>query len=383
VAETIDHGKATRLLMDLILNSPTDPLSGLPSNRRHVVEGAMLNEDELRTILHGPHLTFRYMLFTALLAKSVNPVVNARSLQAGWEIEGNPVPGAYDARSLCHKVIVVIEREFLGNRLGGSNEPYLNKPARYQSIELDNPVQKGKFQLLLNLLHKLTEELNAQPDYAIYSLDLAIKLVLELDSRVNTSYEFVSPQISTAEVIDIFSELIERGCEGQSLVIVFCAIMKTRLSDLEITCHPVNQAGSSSNEIGDVDFSSENKVVMCAELKDKEYFPSDLMHAVDKAVAGECSKMLIVEGPRALLSATEDEKTKLSEDISNSGLDVLRIKVDRNWLATHLELLTTNQLLDVIGLLLATTEEIRASSLTINWLNDILSRAGIEYRANS
>ena len=178
--------------MDLILNSPTDPLSGLPSNRRHVVEGAMLNEDELRTILHGPHLTFRYMLFTALLAKSVNPVVNARSLQAGWEIEGNPVPGAYDARSLCHKVIVVIEREFLGNRLGGSNEPYLNKPARYQSIELDNPVQKGKFQLLLNLLHKLTEELNAQPDYAIYSLDLAIKLVLELDSRVNTSYEFVS-----------------------------------------------------------------------------------------------------------------------------------------------------------------------------------------------
>ena len=159
--------------------------------------------------------------------------------------------------------------------------------------------------------------------------------------------------------------------------------MKTRLSDLEITCHPVNQAGSSSNEIGDVDFSSENKVVMCAELKDKEYFPSDLMHAVDKAVAGECSKMLIVEGPRALLSATEDEMTKLSEDISNSGLDVLRIKVDRNWLATHLELLTTNQLLDVIGLLLATTEEIRASSLTINWLNDILSRAGIEYRANS
>ena len=41
--------------------------------------------------------------------------------------------------------------------------------------------------------------------------------------------------------------------------------MKTRLSDLEITCHPVNQAGSSSNEIGDVDFSNEaNERLTCS-----------------------------------------------------------------------------------------------------------------------
>ena len=106
---------------------------------------------------------------------------------------------------------------------------------------------------------KLTEEINAQPDYAIFSLHWAIKLLFELDSRVNTSYELVTPQISTTEVIDIFSNLIDQACEGQSLVIAFGAIMKTRLSDLEITCHPPNQAGSSSNEIGDVDFSKENK----------------------------------------------------------------------------------------------------------------------------
>jgi len=381
MVESIDHAKADQLILKLILGHPSNPLSGLPDTRRRVVQGAMLDVDELRAILHGPHLTFRYMLITALLAKTVNPKIDARSLQAGWESEGKPVPGAYDARSLCHKVIVRIERELLGNRLGGSNEPYLNKPARYQSIELDNPVRRGKDQELLTLLHKLTEEINAQPDYAIFSLHWAIKLLFELDSRVNTSYELVTPQISTTKVIDIFSNLIDQACEGQSLVIAFGAIMKTRLSDLEITCHPPNQAGSSSNEIGDVDFSKENKVVLCAELKDKDYSVSDVMHAVDKAVDGECGKLLIVEGLRGCFLGSEKNMTQLIN--SQSGLDVVFIKVNRDWLTAQLAPLTTNQLRDALELLLATTEEIRASTDTRSWLNEVLRLSEIEIVGNS
>jgi hypothetical protein len=53
------------------------------------------------SILRGPHKTYRYVLVTALLAKSTNKDVDILSLQA----KDNSV-GAYDARSLCHKVIV-------------------------------------------------------------------------------------------------------------------------------------------------------------------------------------------------------------------------------------------------------------------------------------
>ena len=53
------------------------------------------------SILRGSHKTYRYVLVTALLAKSTNKDVDILSLQA----KDNSV-GAYDARSLCHKVIV-------------------------------------------------------------------------------------------------------------------------------------------------------------------------------------------------------------------------------------------------------------------------------------
>ena len=69
------------------------------------------------------------------MAKAVNKEIDALSLQAGDESDG-----AYDARSLCHKVLVPFEREFMPNSLGGSNEPFLNKPARFPRLTPDNAV---------------------------------------------------------------------------------------------------------------------------------------------------------------------------------------------------------------------------------------------------
>lgn len=67
-------------------------------------------------------LTYRYVLPTQLLAKFIDPSLDCRALQAR-----SPRPGAFDARSVCHKVIVPFDRE--NNRvLGGSAEPYLNNP---------------------------------------------------------------------------------------------------------------------------------------------------------------------------------------------------------------------------------------------------------------
>lgn len=77
-------------------------------------------EDEtgelIEKVLRGTHKTYRYILVTALLAKSVNSEIDALSLQAGDDSEGS-----YDARSLCHKVIVPFEREYYPNGIGGSN----------------------------------------------------------------------------------------------------------------------------------------------------------------------------------------------------------------------------------------------------------------------
>src|SRR5260370_12001142 len=92
----------------------------------------------IQQVITGSHLTYRYILITALLAKATNPAINPLAIQALASIAN-----AYDARSLCHSVIVRNEATLLESSLGGSNEPYLNKPARTPFLDKTNPVRAG------------------------------------------------------------------------------------------------------------------------------------------------------------------------------------------------------------------------------------------------
>ena len=83
-------------------------------------------KDFIDYVIDNTHLTYKYVLFTALLFKSTDESINALCLQ-----KQSTLPGAYDARTVCHKVIVPFEMETLKKALGGSNEPFLNKPARF------------------------------------------------------------------------------------------------------------------------------------------------------------------------------------------------------------------------------------------------------------
>ena len=98
----------------------------------------------ISSVLYDNHKTYRYVLVTALLAKSTNGAINALSLQ-----KGDGSNGRYDARSLCHKVIVPFETIKLPGCLGNSNEPFLNKPARFEYISLDNAVRRGHDKVIL------------------------------------------------------------------------------------------------------------------------------------------------------------------------------------------------------------------------------------------
>lgn len=90
--------------------------------------------NEINQVLSGNHLTFKYIMMTALLSKASFPRINPLCLQ-----KGSSLKGSYDARSICHNVLVPFEREKLSNALGGSNEPFLNKPARFKELDVSNP----------------------------------------------------------------------------------------------------------------------------------------------------------------------------------------------------------------------------------------------------
>lgn len=50
--------------------------------------------------IDNTHLTYKYVLFTAILSKETDESINPLCLQKKSEL-----PGAYDARTVCHKVI--------------------------------------------------------------------------------------------------------------------------------------------------------------------------------------------------------------------------------------------------------------------------------------
>lgn len=134
------------------------------------------------SILRGSHKTYRYVLVTALLAKSTNKDVDILSLQA----KDNSV-GAYDARSLCHKVIVPFERSTYPNSLGGSNEPFLNKPARFQRLSKTNAVRSGNDSETLESLIKILSEIHSKKQAFKY-LSSALYSLQDIYSGIEEKY---------------------------------------------------------------------------------------------------------------------------------------------------------------------------------------------------
>ena len=98
MALSVSGKDAQAMLLWAFENNERCPLDGVNKNICKNIE----------TILHGSHKTYKYILITQLLAKSVNEQINALAIQSGA-----PLEGAFDARSLCHKVIVPFERNFL------------------------------------------------------------------------------------------------------------------------------------------------------------------------------------------------------------------------------------------------------------------------------
>jgi hypothetical protein len=104
----------------------------------------------IENVLGASDVTFKYILVTGYLAKYVNPSAHARAIQVG-----SSLTGAYDARSLCHRVVVGFEKS-KGNLFGLSNEPFVNKPARHPEHDGDNAQLRNK--LGAKTLHNALEQ---------------------------------------------------------------------------------------------------------------------------------------------------------------------------------------------------------------------------------
>ena len=237
----------------------------------------------LKRVILGSHKTYRYVLVTNLLAKAVNSKANALSLQAGA-----PIRGAFDSRTLCHDVVVEFERKNLVNALGASNEPYLNKPARYTHLSKDNAVRRGNDREILNTLIAIAKKVNAGgSNLAFECLSYCFVLlekVIANNELLNTVHTIITP-----DLIDIYryvARYIEESFEGETCAAIVGTVEKQFYSCLKgeyrVEVHKVNECGASSKEVGDIDVFEKDKCFYSIEVKDKAFTVYDVEHAFNK-----------------------------------------------------------------------------------------------------
>ena len=283
-------------------------------------------------VMNGKNcLTYRYIMFTALLAKAVDPSVDILSLQAGDSSEG-----AYDARSLASKVVYKFQSTMLGNVLDGSNnDPLVNKPGRYLRLSPNNAAASGDPQKALQLLCLNLPKVRSCID-ARHCVDYIVSLLLAKKASRETKKEHfdkIANNMSVFNVRKFMSDLLDQGFGGAALVLVTTALYNLQFSadEYRIVAHPANQASTSTRQFSDLDVYFEERPFMGTELKDKPFSSTDVDHAAEIAYNAGAASLLFVAGrqstfasqPPTYFANTREKYAKRGMYVGVASIDVL------------------------------------------------------------
>lgn len=270
-------------------------------------------------ILDGKAKTFKYILVNAALAKAANPDIHYRALQRQSTLEG-----AYDARSLGHDVLVPFEK-LHGERLGGSNEPFVSKPARFPEVHPDNPTRnRDELEVLYTLLQKCEEHAAADKEYPLAFLREVLKAFQELDPR-RVKFDPPPVRLSFEKCKRIIESFLEVSGGGERLVVVSAALLDAIISsfngDMSLKAYPTNWADTYANTAGDIEAFLEEERMMAVEVKDKPLTESDIPHAIMKAKEFEITEYLIIVGA-GISKGNEDRIEDLIENYLDDGFNL-------------------------------------------------------------
>ena len=324
--------------------------------------------NRIENILNGTHKTYKYILVNGLLAKATNNSANPLALQAGSELTG-----AFDARSLCHKVVVQFERNFLHNALGGSNEPFLNKPARFTELSEKNAVRRGKDkESLLSLIHifKNIKTSSTAKKYLACALHSLNERIEKLQSLNESTIKY-SPTL--VEVYEFILSFCGKSFEGETSVLIVATLEKLYHSSLigkySVVAHKVNQSGASSKEVGDIDVFKDQIFKYAIEVKDKDFTSHDITHAFDKIISKRGEKGQFIFGVNASFDSTQVNTTL--KKYSEKGFFTFLMGIFQ-YSRTMLFKIGTINKQNFVDVLILTANEINAKTQTKEWIQELL-----------
>ncbi|MEB3831037.1 restriction endonuclease, SacI family [Phormidium sp. CCY1219] len=264
------------------------------------------------------NIAFKYILVTGTLAKYVNSQIHPRALQASSEL-----PGAYDARSLCHSVVVPFEKT-KGNLFGLSNEPFLSKPARNREHDRSNPLQNKK---LANALHDVLDCINAfSPAEVFRSLVYILRLAKQRSERIiEATIEPEEPNYD--RVIRFVQNFLQEAEGGVRLVAVTGTFLSLLNQEFEVKVYQPKVSDRFARTAGDIEILHQQTLISATECKHRPLTLDDIRHGIRKAKEYGVAEYCFIYAEGLERERESDIQSEIAERRGN--LDILLINIYR------------------------------------------------------
>lgn len=230
---------------------------------------------------------FRYVLVTGILGRCVNSAVHPRALQARSSLRG-----AYDARSLCHRVVVPFEKT-KGNLFGLSNEPFVSKALRHPEHDKDNPQLRNK--QAARDLHDALEMIRLANEQEVYS---ALVYTLRVaKTRASAGKVPAVPGRRTLPLcLEFIAAFLKEAGGGSRLVAVWGALLSLSNEEAEVRVYNPNQSDEFSGTLGDVEVVVNENVISASECKHRPLTLDDVEHGLGKNRIGAEYLFIVAAG---------------------------------------------------------------------------------------
>lgn len=276
----------------------------------------------IRKVLSAKRVASSYILITGLLGKHTCHQVHPRSLQ-----KGSSLPGAYDARSLCHKVVVPFEKT-VGTLWGLSNEPLVGKAARHKEHDKYNP--QLKFKDVAVHLHDVLEYAHTA-DAATVERMLVVALRLSKDLASRRVMPSIEQGANYAQVANFVREFLRETSGGARLVAVTGAFVTLLTEGCNVKVYPPNYSDKFAKTAGDIEVFSSHKLIGAYECKHRPLNLTDVQHGIGKARENGLSDYSFVYAA----GLESGQKDTINKEIAKNA-DELDLPVIDIWMASPL-----------------------------------------------
>lgn len=279
----------------------------------------------VRRVIASSTKSYRYVLPTQLIAKLADPDLDCRCLQAS---RGGP--GAFDARTVAHKVVVPFDQAN-DNVLGGSPEPYVNNPLRVPELsDKYRAAQKnqGDWDRLCAVLSAV--EGKADVEFTRRVLRQVLTEVYRRLTEVRVIYP-APKRISLDQSLSLIEGFLTDLSGGDRLLALTSALFavigrRFRLYS-DVTRASITSADAATGMLADLEcVSKKGEVVLAVEVKDRQLTINQLRGKIRNIREKQVSEIFFVAQQGIAVEDKEEVQSLIAREfVSGHNLYVTEL----------------------------------------------------------